>query len=289
MANLKKIIAVYVLALLYLGPLLVAKAWADPLACETFATEDVEHFTIQFDDDNYTPNTAAQKFVTSPRRGDSGYALHYFGLEGTNERIPAQLNMDGTQFTAVFGESEIDEGFFEWWEYWDSNYDLNQGQKIFRTGFWAEGQPAETRELGLVHLHGQFQVNVFCGLWGDSTKCNIGSADNTGIAVARDQWVKLGVWWKYNTPGETDGWMRAYYNGDLLGAVEGDIRGENVKGSNYMWIGGNYSFASTTGTMQNDSNRYIDDVCVYATKEGDGPDPDPEPGVIVGGGFPGWL
>lgn len=216
---------------------------------------------------HYTPNTAETTFVNSPAHSGAK-AAHYYTLIGTDERAPWQIGLDGAKMDALLGTNPT-EFYFTWHEYFATGYDFpNSSQKLVRFGYANGSYPANKVEIGVLIQNSNADINVqfFCGLWGDSSLCNVDNSAHSDQPIALDTWVKFGLWAKMNTPGASDGFIKLYKDDVLfLDKPAVDIRGNGTKGFDYMWIGGNYS---NGGNLSASGHRYIDDVALYRSKNG---------------------
>jgi len=243
--------------------------FAVPLACEDFNDGDVDApFAVIFQNSNYTPTTSAEKFVASPTDAADG-VIHYFIPSGTNERQPFQIEIGAEDFTAWFGQAYSSEIYFEWYEYFAANYSWPTGsQKIIRNGYSNEGdsQDPERKESTLT-IHGSndwHQITTHCGVYGNPSLCEHDFFETEDVDFPVGQWVKMGAWYDWN-----NNFIRFYENDVLVLEITSDISQNTVKGANYAWIGGNYSMEGGVGGAANNSSRYINNLCVYATKPTD--------------------
>ncbi len=85
-----------------------------------------------FDAANYTPNTSAQRYVTTPTPPAGSYAAHYFVKGGTfgNEQSPFSF------CKYADGEDTWDELHVTWYYYFSSSYCWTASQKMFRAGHY---------------------------------------------------------------------------------------------------------------------------------------------------------
>lgn len=252
--------------LLLLIMLLPATVFAAPLYCEDFDDElSGGPFRKEVDATLYSPNTSEEQFVTSPAR--SGKAMHYFIPASTNEKAPISVHFENEDFNTYLGTNYGSELFVEWWEYWETGYPWPTGtQKIFRTGY-ADDAPniAEYKRLNFTsHVENtSMQIDAQCGYQGDETLCSAANEEvDSGDPLPEGEWFKMGVWFDWNND-----IAKGYVNGVLVAELTGNFGGNTVRGSNYFWIGGNFSMLGGVGTAANDGHRYIDDVCVYETWE----------------------
>jgi hypothetical protein len=273
--------------LVVLTLLIAGKGWAQsPLFSDGFEGSPCAvnaGSSLNTDTDNYTPNTAQTTFVASPTNSGS-CAAHYYTLIGTNEQTPWQQSFNAAQLSAIGITDTTTEMYFEWYDYFDGDYCFpTSSQKLLRLGFETG---ANKKEIGVVtqSSNADFNLQYFCGQWGDSSLCNIGDAVHTNDPLPLDTWNKIGVWVLFNTPGASDGFIKVYLN-DALVMTTGDanIRGNSTKGIDFAWIGGNYSMLSG-GTAACSGSRYIDDVKIYSTMPGS-PTPTPTPTPGNGGGY----
>ena len=253
---------------------------ADLLFSESFESQSATTWTAYPDSRHYTPNTAQSLYVTTQAH-EGSYSANYYALSGTNERTPVMFYADPTDFNEITGTSDgTTEIYFQWHDYFTSTYPFpSSQQKLFRIGYDNVSFPAEKKEItvGIQTSNADVDLGYFCGQWGDSSACNVGAALHTNQPIATNQWVKLAIWIKLNTPGSSDGFIRFYID-DVL-AMEGtslNLRGTNTKGFNFLWLGGNYSMLSG-GTLSGNGNRYIDDVKWYDSQPDAAPDPSPSP------------
>ncbi len=207
---------------------------------------------------NYTPNTAATNYVSSPAQG--AYAVHYYALTGTNEVNAAKL-------TYEFVSLE-DEVFLVWYDYFSTDFPFaSTSQKMARLYYYNESFPASRKEITVVSSQENLYVDYSfaCGLWGDSSLCNVDFANASGATPhPLDQWVKWSLHVKLNTPGFSDGFIRLYRNDSLyLSNTNVDLRGTDTRGFNAFWVGGNYSMAGGDGDLTSSGSRYIDSIEVY--------------------------
>lgn len=217
-------------------------------------------------DSHYTPNTS-EVSISSNIFHSASFAAHYYTVEGTNERTSIQLRMSADQMHALFG-GEPEELYVEWWEYFAKGYCFpTSSQKLFRAGFDDSAFPASKKEYGVLASSSNSNLSyaAFCGLWGDSSDCSVDIPGNTGVSLPLGEWAKIGIWIKLNTPGEADGFIRFYLNNSVIRKSENaNLRGNNTRGLNYFWIGGNYSNLNG-GKLACSGHRYIDDIAVYRT------------------------
>lgn len=214
---------------------------------------------VYFNATSYTPNTSEAKYEgSSPAPVDGSHCVHYFAQSGTNE-------IDAVKLDYAFA-SDISEVFISWREFFATGYPWpTSSQKLFRLYYYNESFPASRKEIGVLVQTANADVNLqlFCGLWGDSSLCNVDSAIHSNEAHPENQWVKWSVHVKLNTPGSSDGFIKLYKNDTLyLSGIDIDLRGTDTKGFSNFWIGGNYSMLSG-GTLASDGHRYIDKVEVY--------------------------
>lgn len=210
---------------------------------------------------HYTPNTAETLYTADPD-GGGGQSGHYYTLVGTNERSPWQFNLASSGLTSIYG-SEPSEVWLEWREWFDNAYCFpTSSQKMLRFGYDNASFPASKKELGLLLQSNNSDINIqyFCGLWGNSSACNVDAAIHSNQAIAKNQWVTFLIHIKLNTPGASDGQIQLWKDGvSFLSANNINMRGTDTRGYNFMWIGGNYSMLSG-GTLSCSGHRYIDDV-----------------------------
>lgn len=169
----------------------------------------------------------------------------------------------------LFGGTYPTELYLEWHEYFDSGYCWpSSSQKLIRIGFYDESFPESRKEFGyLVQTsNGDVNIQYFCGQWGNTTNCNVSGAVYSGEAHPTNQWVKWGYWLKLNTSGSSNGFIKVYKN-DVLYLDTGNVSliGNDTKGVNFLWVGGNYSMLGG-GTAACSGHRYIDDVAIYSTQ-----------------------
>ncbi len=232
-----------------------------------------------FTDSHYTPTTAESKYVTTPASPTgSSHVIHYYALINTNE-----VNVVKLQHDFVSGdESEV---YAIWHEYFAADYPFpSTSQKMLRLFFYDESFPASRKEITVVVSQENLYVDYSfaCGLWGDSSLCNVDFAENTGATPhPTNQWVEWKLWVKLNTPGDTDGFIRLYRNDVLdLSNESVDLRGTDTKGFNSILFGMNYSMAGGDGNLPSSGSRYIGTIQIYdgePAAEGGGGDPVPGP------------
>lgn len=255
-----------------------SSAFAAPLFSDSFDSGSIDAAwgtALGVDATHYTPNTAQTTFVTTPTHSGAK-ALHYYTLQATNEHSPVTVFMYSSAMSSIFGSlpSEI---YIEWYEYFETGYCWpTSSQKLFRLGYDDDGvHPESKKELGFLVQAANTDVNVqyFCGLWGNTSLCNVDGSVHSSEAHPLNTWTKWGYHAKLNTPGSADGYIHVYKNDDLhLSTGNVSLRGTDSRGFNYFWIGGNYSMLS--GTLSCSGHRYIDDVAVYDTYPG-APTPTP--------------
>lgn len=215
---------------------------------------------------HYVPNSGQTTFVATPTHGGA-CAGNYFLMSGTNERQPWMIGMDATKISSLYG-GEATELYMTWYEFYPTGYPWATGsQKILRWYLNHDpSDPGSRKEynLWIANSGANVQINRFCGVWGNSTNCNVDAYVNSSEGPPLNQWVKWGYWLKLNTPGETDGFVRLYKDDSLyLSMVDVDMRGNDTHGVDTFWIGGPYSQAGGVGTLATDGHRYIDDVTLY--------------------------
>ena len=216
---------------------------------------------------NYS-GSGGSPFIHSPDH-DGGTALRYSILRGQNEVSPVVLNADKAHLSAIVGAPEAEEAYFEWHEYFEQEYAFPDGsQKLLRFGFDDPEQTSSKKEVGvgIQSQNSDLNIQYFCGQWGDSSSCDVGNALHSNRAIPTGRWVKLGFWVRLNTPGESDGLLQLFVDGELL--LDGrdlDLRGSDDHGFNFMWLGGNVSVVSGHG-IERSSSRYLDNVRWYSTK-----------------------
>lgn len=224
---------------------------------------------VYFEAANYTPNTAEDKYTTSPTPVSGSHAAHYYARSGTNE-------IQACKFThnLVANQNEI---FLRWYDYFETGFPFaTTSQKMARVLFYDESFPASRKEITVVArgVSGSVEYEYQCGLWGDSSLCNVDFGESTGaISHPTDVFTLWELHISLNTPGSTDGFVRLYKNETLYLSNEGiDLRGTDTKGFNAVWVGGNSSMAS--GTLSSSGSRYIDAIEIW----------DSDPGAVGGGG-----
>ena len=193
---------------------------------------------------------------------------------GTDDYTSAQVGLYGSgTFQRVTGSSEATEFYITWEEYYPTNHNFADGaQKMLR--FTREGGPGIM--LQNQYNNGNLQISAY-----DHTGVDVFQNSNRGIPVGR--WVSFAVWCKLNTPGQRDGFCRAWMdNEQIIDMSNVSLRGTDTLGWQNMWVGGNHTNQKPTPVT---SFRFIDNIRWYNTK-GSGsvaPAPGPEPTPVPPG------
>ena len=194
-----------------------------------------------------------------------GCVLHQYIPENMDETTAAQVGLEGREaFLRVAGTPEVDEFYIEWEEFFPEEHDFADcSQKMMRFTFY-DGGDSPGSEINLTAQDDNTNIQLF--LYHPESE-NGGPIDlftNTNLSVPTGRWVRFAVWAKLNTPGEQDGFARAYMDNQEIASLENvSNRGWDTRGWNVMWIGGNHSNNRETTQA---SSRYIDNIRWYATK-----------------------
>jgi hypothetical protein len=229
-----------------------------------------------FDSRTFNPLWTSAGFLTDlyDEHGVSGFgdvdghesALHYYIAEGTDELTPASVGVEGDdEFLRVTGRANAEEFYLEWNEFFEEDYDFAEiGQKLLRFTYWkTEEERGLELTFGILNNNDRIQLFLYHPYGReDGSVLDLGLDYQHGVALGR--WVQFGVWCRMNTPGESDGFVRVYMDGEeIISQDEMSLRGTDSRGWNIMWLGGNYSNIGPTATS---SSRYIDDIRWYSTK-----------------------
>jgi len=194
-----------------------------------------------------------------------GCVLHQYIPDNSNETTSAQAGVEGSAaFAQITGMPFVDEFYIEWQEYFPEDHDFADGsQKMMRFTYYEPGEE-DGSEINLTTQNENTNIQLFLYHPRGSDGEAIDLFVNTGIAIPTGRWVTFAVWAKLNSPGENDGFARAYMDGVEIAALE-DIsnRGWDTRGWNIMWVGGNHTNDSETTQA---SSRYLDNIRWYAAK-----------------------
>lgn len=214
---------------------------------------------------HYAPFTTISPWTVNPTFEGSG-AVRYYALQGTNEHTPWQIGFDTKQ---AFNLDSMSEACVEWREQFDTNYPWPTGsQKVVRWFHQSDLaiDKKHKKELS-IFLQGSnttATVAYFCGLWGDSTNCNVDSKLEKQNVFPIGRLVTSKLYFKLNTPGLSDGILQYYREGNLfLSGSNLNMRGSDPVGYNGFWIGGNMSMVGGIGTLPNSGSRDIDYIRVW--------------------------
>jgi hypothetical protein len=194
-----------------------------------------------------------------------GCVLQQYIPVGVDDITSAQVGLESAEgFTRVTGGSEVDEFYVEWQEYYPDDHDFADGaQKLFRFTYWKEGESrGPTIHLMAQYENTDLQLAVFHPDGDDGNPIDLFT--DTHLAIPTGRWVDLGVWCRLNTPGESDGFCRAYLDGQEVANMDQiSIRGNDTRGFNIMWVGGNHTNQKPTVHA---SSRFIDNIRWFNTK-----------------------
>lgn len=232
---------------------------------ERFLGGKVNSKFLQF---NFDPYHYA---IQSPFIQDNNeWVGHYYALQQTNERSPWQLYIDSAAVAAATGKETFDECCLEWSEKFLSNYPWpTSGQKLLRIGYDRGPTPESKKEWTFASLNSNTNVQAswYQGYWGDETYGVIDDAINSGKAHPIDSWTTWRVWIKLNTPGLSDGFVKIERNtSPFFTKTDLNMRGRDVRGYNYLWLGGNYSQLPESGPLKSSGSRYIKNVKFWNTR-----------------------
>ena len=200
-----------------------------------------------------------------PKMADHGRVLHYYLPKGVNEVTPAEVAVQGdAAFYGVIDKPQAEEFYLEWQEFYPKDHDFADGsQKLLRFTYWQEGEDKGCELTFVIRSNNRsLDIELF------HPKAKDGSPVDITFGLPRrmptERWVTLGVWCKLNTPGKSDGFVRAYMDAEqVLDRSSLNLRGADTRGWNQMWLGGNHSNRALTKQA---SSRFIDNVRWYRTK-----------------------
>lgn len=189
-----------------------------------------------------------------------GCAMMQYVPAGADEVTSAQVGLEGSAaFNSALGSSELEEFYVQWEENFPRDHDFADGsQKLVRFKYWEDGEPLGAEiTLQDQYSNGNLQVFMF-----HPSGTDYGL--NTGMSMPVDRWVKMGLWCKLNTPGSSDGFCRVYMDDSQIASVESmNIRGNDQRGFNQMWVGGNHTNQKATVKA---SVRFIDNIRLFSSK-----------------------
>ncbi len=238
------------------SPCAVSPLWGEPLAL------DASHYSP-----NRSPSKPPQSaFVTTAHTGSC--AGNYFAAEGTVEKTPWQIGMTDVptnHLGELFGGEDPDEVAIQWWLFVQPGYPYaSSSQKMVRLFYADKSQPASRKEVNFQpsEASGAMTMSAFCGAtFGEehNGKCQVDFGENSGEPTPEGEWVQYCGYVKHNTPGESDGTIRLTRNGETLLEKSGfSTRGNDTRGFNGIWIGGNYS----GNLLKASGSIFYDDVAI---------------------------
>ena len=203
-----------------------------------------------------------QPFVEMPGHG---CVLQQYVPQGVDEVTSAEVLMEGDEaFQRATGNSQAEEFYVEWQEFFPDDHDFADGsQKLMRFTYWRDGDDSGPgANLVLQTNNSNVQLTMDDSHGKDGSYIDLFT--NTERSLPTGRWVDLGVWVRLNTPGDSDGFAKAYMDGEEIVNMENiSNRGEDWRGFNVMWVGGNHTNQKNTVKA---SNRYIDNIRWYDRK-----------------------
>lgn len=206
----------------------------------------------------YEPDTAIEKFKTSPTPVSGSHVIHYYAREGTNEEGPFYLGLD-------LDSETVHELYVSWHEYFDGEYCWPTGsQKMLRIGNFSDGTVAR-KDFTMVTRESGSNVGYEYQCGSDEGICPTGMGHNSETAHPLNTWVHWVMHIKLNTAEASDGFIKLYKDGALfITNLNLDLRGSDATGFDRLWLGGNYSQEGGIGTLACDGSRYLDDIAIYS-------------------------
>ena len=172
---------------------------------------------------------------------------------------------------------DADHLFVRWYEYRDTDYDFG-GEKTMR--FWSTAGGLTQFDIPLGVAGQSNGGSDYCGindmrnfnLFGQGGPTNWGSL-NIPYSLMRNRWYGIEVEIRLNTPGASDGEVRMWVDGVMIGERTGlDMRGNLTNNINRVRVGGWYSNSWAGRNPCPDpvvpAVRYIDDLVVSDTYVG---------------------
>lgn len=188
---------------------------------------------------------------------------HYYAQQGTNEKTPWEVMLTHDKVPQLDKSGSLSEFCLEWREHFVGGYPFpTAGQKMLRVGFDDSTRPESRKTVDLACLDSGANLQ-FAAYWGKDQEW----FRNTGKRHPMDQWVIWRVWLKLNTPGQSDGFVRVFQNGQqFIGGESLKLRTDSdTQGFNFLWIGGNYSMRSGIGGLASNGHRYITGIRLWNT------------------------
>ena len=213
---------------------------------------------------NYSP------FVTSPVKTTDA-AFRYVVLAGQTSGISHGLGVRRGHWQAMTGEESSDEWYAEHWEYAEPGYIFANNSagstKMIRTQYEDPSTPsgsAKHHQLDFIFYGACGKPRIHFQRYDPFFEVAQTSPDCFPLG----RWVKLGLWFKHSTPGESDGFIRAYIDdvqtlelANLMTRYSGDSNG-----TNQMTFVDTFSAGSGGTGPSADQMRYIDAIRLFDTK-----------------------
>lgn len=198
--------------------------------------------------------------------------INYIGAyqirAGQNERSPLAVGTESGPHIAEY--------YCEWYLYAPANFEWGNW-KLFRSGRLVSSFVGNWISLESGQCpSGTFaaQPSVASVLFPSGNDGSNGAENNQYLTwPGRNQWVRIGVWAKWNTaPGgvaASDGFFKVYFNGALVRSVVNykfSTNAAHITGFNLIRVGLNMSYGACTGVATTDSRAFMGPVRLYATK-----------------------